>query len=43
MVVGKVVAHLSLTLIMKELKFSVEHDRVVTTLNTMKHQISYLV
>jgi hypothetical protein len=32
MVVGKVVAHLCLTLIIKELKFSVEHDRVVTTL-----------
>jgi hypothetical protein len=38
MVVGKVVVmHLCLTLIMKELKFSVEHDRVVTTLNTIKH------
>jgi hypothetical protein len=34
---GKVVAHLYLTLIIKELKFSVEHDRVVTTLNTIKH------
>ena len=33
MVVGKVVAHLCLTLNIKELKFSVEHDRVVTTLN----------
>jgi hypothetical protein len=33
MVVGKVVAHLCLALIIKELKFSVEHDRVVTTLN----------
>jgi hypothetical protein len=43
MVVGKVVAHLCLTLIIKELKFSVEHGRVVTTLNTIKHQISYLV
>ena len=32
-VVGKVVAHLYLTLIIKELKFSVEHDRVLTTLN----------
>jgi hypothetical protein len=32
MVVGKVVAHLCLTLIIV-LKFSVEHDRVVTTLN----------
>ena len=28
MVVGKVVAHLCLTLIIKELKFSVEHGRV---------------
>jgi hypothetical protein len=37
MIVGKVVAHLCLTLIIKELKFSVEHDRVVTTLNTIKH------
>jgi hypothetical protein len=37
MVVGKVVEHLSLTLIIKELKFSFEHDRVVTTLNTIKH------
>jgi hypothetical protein len=37
MVVGKVVAHLCLTLIIKELKFSVEHDRVVTTLNAIKH------
>jgi hypothetical protein len=32
-VVGKVVAHLCLTLIIKDLKNSVEHDRVVTTLN----------
>jgi hypothetical protein len=37
MVVGKVVTHLCLTLIIKELKFNVEHDRVVTTLNTIKH------
>ena len=29
MVVGKVVAHLCLTLIIKELKFSVEQSRVV--------------
>jgi hypothetical protein len=41
MVVGKVVAHLCLTLAIKE--FSVEHDRVATTLNTIKHQILYLV
>jgi hypothetical protein len=37
MVVGKVVVHVRLTLIIKGLKFSVEHDRVVTTLNTIKH------
>jgi hypothetical protein len=35
--VGKVAAHLCLTLIIKELRISVEHDRVVTTLNTIKH------
>jgi hypothetical protein len=43
MVVGKVVAHFCLTLIIKELEFTIVHDRVVTTLNTIKHQISYLV
>ena len=43
MLVGKVVAHLCLTPIIKELTFSVEHDRMVTTLNTIKHKISYLV
>jgi hypothetical protein len=37
MVVGKVVVHLCLTLIIKELRFSVKHDRVVTTLNTIQH------
>ena len=37
MVVGKVVVHLCLTLIIKELKVSVEHDRVLTTPNTIKH------
>jgi len=37
MVVEKVVAHLCLKLIIKELKLSVEHDRMVTTLNTIKH------
>ena len=37
MVVGKVVAHLCLTLIIKELNFSVEQSRVVTTLNLIKH------
>ena len=31
--VGKVVAHLCLILIVKELKISVEHGMVVTTLN----------
>jgi len=36
-VVGKVAAHLCLTLIIKELKINVEHDRVVTTLNIIKH------
>jgi hypothetical protein len=36
MVVGKVVAHLCLTILII-LKFSVEHDRVVTTLNLIKH------
>ena len=36
MVVGKVVAHLCLTLIII-LKFSVEHDRVVIILNTIEH------
>ena len=42
--IGKVVAHLCLTLIIKELKISVEHDTVVTTLNMIKHHIiSYLV
>ena len=35
-IVGKVVAHLCLTLIIKELKFSVEHDRMVITLNIFK-------
>ena len=30
MVVGKVAAYLCLALIIKELKFSVEHDRVVS-------------
>jgi hypothetical protein len=42
MVVGKVVGHLCLTLIII-MKFSVEHDRVVATLNLIKHYISYLV
>jgi hypothetical protein len=37
MVVGKAAAHLCLTVNIFELKFSVEHDRVVTTLNLIKH------
>jgi hypothetical protein len=37
MVGEKVAVHLCLTLIIKELKFSVEHDRMVTTLNIIKH------
>jgi hypothetical protein len=36
-IVGKVAAHLCLTLIIKELKISVWQDRVVTTLNIIKH------
>jgi hypothetical protein len=36
-VVGKVAAHLCLTLIIKRLKISVEQDRVVTTLDIIKH------
>ena len=34
---GKVAAHLCLTLIVEELIISVEHGRVVTTLNISKH------
>jgi hypothetical protein len=41
--VGKAAVHLCLKLIIKELKIGVEQDRVVTTLNVIKHQISYLV
>jgi hypothetical protein len=37
MAVGKVAAHLCLTLIVKELKISVERGRVVTTLNIIEH------
>ena len=33
MILRKVAAHLCLTLIIKELKISVEQDRVITTLN----------
>jgi hypothetical protein len=39
--IGKVVALLRLTLIIKELKTSVGHDRVVATLNIIKPYISY--
>ena len=42
-VVGKLAAHLCLTRIVKELKIGVDQDRVVTTLNIIKHYISYLV
>ena len=41
--IGKVAAHLCLTLFFKLSKISVEEGRVVTTLNIIKHQISYLV
>jgi hypothetical protein len=37
MVVGEAATHLCLTLNIFKLKFSVEHDRVVTTLNLIKH------
>jgi hypothetical protein len=43
MVVGKVVTHLCLTLIIKELKINVEHDRVVTTLNIIFRVVEYIV
>jgi len=36
MIVGKVVAHLCLALLII-LKFSIEHDRVITTLILLKH------
>ena len=35
--IGKVATHLYVTLIIKELKINVEHERVVTTLNIIKH------
>jgi hypothetical protein len=41
--IWKVVANLCLTLIIKEFIISVEQDRVVTTLNIIKHLISYLM
>ena len=38
-----VMAHLCLTLSVKELKINVEHGRMVTTLNKIRHKISYFV
>jgi hypothetical protein len=38
-IVGKVAVQFCLTLIIKELKISVEHDRVVTPLNIIKYHI----
>ena len=35
--IGTIVAHLCLTLIVKELKISVEQGRMITTLNIIKH------
>ena len=35
--VGKIATHLCLILIVKELRISVEHGRVATTLNLIKH------
>jgi hypothetical protein len=35
--VGKVAAHLCLTLIVKELKIGVEQGKMVTTVNVIKH------
>ena len=40
MTVGKVATHLYLTLIVKELKTSVEQSRLVTTLYLIKQSIS---
>ena len=42
MAIGKVKAHLCLKIIIKELKISVEHDRVVTTLNIIFSVVTYL-
>jgi hypothetical protein len=38
--VGKVAVHFYLTLIIKELKTSIEHDRVITTLNIIFSVVS---
>jgi hypothetical protein len=35
--IGKVATHLCPTLIIKGLNITIEHDRVVTTLNLIKH------
>ena len=35
--VGKVATHVCLTLSIKKLKISVDHGRMVTTLNIIKH------
>ena len=37
MAIGKVAAHLCLAFIAKELETSIEHGRVVTTVNIIKH------
>ena len=42
-VVGKVAAHLCLIVFVKELRISVGQGRVVTTLNIIKHKISFLL
>ena len=42
-VVGELPEHICLTLVIKNLKIIVKRDRVVTTLNIIKHYISYLV
>jgi hypothetical protein len=39
----RIATRLCLTLIIKGLKISVEHGRVVTTVNLIKYEISYLV
>ena len=43
MAIGKVAVHLRRTLIIKELRINVEQDRVVATLNIIKHYISFSV
>jgi len=41
--VGKLASCLCLTIIVKELKISVEQGRVAITLNIIKHQMFFLV